>query len=83
MSHRVMGVGPEGYVTREDPEHRELESFIMDSKHTRPLLQRKILPLSFKTVSKSAFCSVGRRCLYLPRLFAPQTPWKIVWEEGI
>lgn len=61
-------------------EHRELESFITDSKHTCLFLQRKILSSSFKTVNKSAFCSVRRR-LYLPKLFA--YTWKIVWEEGI
>lgn len=72
---------PESMLQKSIPKHRELESFIMDSKHAFLSSRGRYYLYLFKTISKSAFCSVGRYRLYLPRLFALQTPWKIVSEE--
>lgn len=59
-----------------NPELRELESFLLNSKDAWSLLQREMLSLLSKAVSKPTLCSQRRRIFIFWDHFLYKHPWK-------
>lgn len=63
-------------------EVREPESFIMGGKHDYPLLQRKILSLSFKAVRKPVFTPDGKTISSSKAFYYTNILEKIIQNKG-